>query len=283
MTDFLEVAPHVWVAHHDWMHVNITLVGGERGLVMVDTHGSERVARTIADDVRRLGAGPLTAIVNTHEHWDHTFGNVVMVEEFGPLPIHATEWAAEQTVPSGEVAKEHYRAHPEVQHAAEILETRIVPADQTFASARVLDLGDRRVELIHPGRGHTAGDLVVYVPDADALMGGDLIEESGSPFFAEESWPFEWPSSLDLVLTLLTDHSVIVPGHGKVVDKAFVLDQRADLGVVAETIRDLAGRGVPVADALDGADWPFPKEGLADAVRAGYAQLPRAGRQLPLL
>jgi len=283
MVDFNEVAPRVWVAHHEWMHVNITLVGGEGGLVMVDTHGSERVARTVANDVRRLGAGSLTAIVNTHEHWDHTFGNVVMLDEFGPLPIHATEWAAEQTVRSGQAAHDHFRAHPEDPHAEEVLETRIVPADQTFASARVLDLGDRRVELIHPGRGHTAGDLVVYVPDADALMGGDLIEESGPPFLGEESWPFEWPSSLDLVLTLLTDRSVVVPGHGKVVGKAFVADQRADLGVVAETIRDLAGRGVPVADALDGADWPFPKEGLADAVRAGYAQLPRAERQLPLL
>ena len=83
MARFTEVGDRVWVAHYDWMHVNITLVGGEAGLLMVDTHGSERMARTVADDVRRLGAGPLTGVVNTHEHWDHTFGNVVMLEEFG--------------------------------------------------------------------------------------------------------------------------------------------------------------------------------------------------------
>ena len=57
MTRFTEVADRVWVAHYDWMHVNITLVGGDAGLLMVDTHGSERMARTVADDVRRLGAG----------------------------------------------------------------------------------------------------------------------------------------------------------------------------------------------------------------------------------
>src|SRR6478672_442052 len=93
MPDFEEVAPRVWVAHYDWMHVNIVLVGGSDGLVMVDTHGSAKQARIVADDVRRLGAGPLTALVNTHEHWDHHFGNATMVEQFGDMPIHATEWA----------------------------------------------------------------------------------------------------------------------------------------------------------------------------------------------
>ena len=93
MPDFTEVAPRVWVAHYDWMHVNITLVGGSDGLLMVDTHGSAAQARVVADDVRRLGAGPLTGLVNTHEHWDHHFGNATMVEQFGEMPIHATEWA----------------------------------------------------------------------------------------------------------------------------------------------------------------------------------------------
>jgi hypothetical protein len=68
-----------------------------------------------------------------------------------------------------------------------------------------------------------------------------------------------------------------------VTDRAFVQDQRADIGVVAETIRDLAGRGVPARDALAAAEWPFPVPGLADAVRRGYEQLPRSQKRLPLI
>ena len=68
------------------------------------------------------------------------------------------------------------------------------------------------MELIHPGRGHTSGDLVVRVPDADVLLGGDLIEESDPPFIGDDSWPMEWPLTLDLVLGLMTDATVVVPG-----------------------------------------------------------------------
>jgi hypothetical protein len=75
----------------------------------------------------------------------------------------------------------------------------------------------------------------------------------------------------------------VVPGHGNPVDKDFVTVQRDAIGVVAETIRDLAGRGVPLADALDAAEWPFPRSELAEAVRRGYEELPRAARRLPLV
>ena len=109
---FQEVAPRVWVAHYDWMHVNITLIGGSDGLLMVDTHGSAAQARIVADDVRRLGAGPLTGLVNTHEHWDHHFGNATMVAEFGEMPIHATEWARDHIEESAARTFEHYADRP---------------------------------------------------------------------------------------------------------------------------------------------------------------------------
>jgi glyoxylase-like metal-dependent hydrolase (beta-lactamase superfamily II) len=283
MTRFTEVADRVWVAHYDWMHVNITLVGGDAGLLMVDTHGSERTARTVADDVRRLGAGPLSGIINTHEHWDHTFGNVVMLEEFGAMPVHAHDWAAEHTLESGERAKEQFREQPDDPHAEEVLETRVVAADQTLSSVRILDLGDRQVELIHPGRGHTAGDLVVRVPDADVLAAGDLVEQSDPPFIGGDSWPFEWPTTMDLVLGFLGDATVVVPGHGKLVDKEFVQEQRSELGVIARTIGDLAGSGVPVEAALATGEWPWPTASLEHAVRVGYEQLPRSQKRLPLI
>jgi len=288
MADFTEIGDRVWVARYDWLDVNVTLVGGDRGLLVVDTHASELAAREVVADVRRLGAGEVIGIVNTHEHFDHTFGNAAFIEaysrdQYGALPIHATDWAAEHTVSAGERIKGVYADSDDDPHREEILETRIVPADHTFSSVGSVDLGDRAVELIHPGRGHTAGDLVVRVPDVDVLLAGDLVEQSAPPAYGGDCHPLDWPTSLDLVLQLLTEKSVVVPGHGTVVDRAFVQDQRSDIGVVAETLRDLAGRGIPESEALAAAEWPFPTDGLAHAVRRGFEQLPRHARQLPLI
>lgn len=283
MPDFTEVAHRVWVAHYDWMHVNIVLIGGSDGLVMVDTHGSAAQARVVADDVRRLGAGPLTALVNTHEHWDHHFGNATMVEEFGDLPIHATDWARDHVEESAARTFEHFQQRTEDPRRDEVLATTLHLPTHTFSSAVQLDLGDRAVELIHPGRGHTAGDLVVRVPDADVLLAGDLVEESDPPFIGDDSYPMDWPLTIDLVLGLMTDRTVVVPGHGQVVDKDFVQDQRVDLGVIAETIRDLASRGVPQSQALAQGDWPWDPALLESAVRLGYEHLPRSQKRLPLV
>jgi glyoxylase-like metal-dependent hydrolase (beta-lactamase superfamily II) len=280
---FREVADGVWVARHEWFDLNISLVRGSTGLLVVDTHASAQAAAQVVEDVRALGAGEVVAVVNTHEHFDHTFGNGTFLAAYGAVPVHAHEVAAANTVASGERIKALYEAEPDDPHRDEVQATEIVPADTTFSSAVALDLGDRLVELVHPGRGHTAGDLVVRVPDADLVLAGDLVEESGPPNLGDDSYPMEWPLSLDIVLGLLTPSSVVVPGHGAVVDREFVEEQRNTIGIVAETIRDLATRGVPLAEALEAGDWPYPSEHLANAVRRGYEHLPRSQKRLPLV
>lgn len=289
---FTEVADRVWVARHAWFDVNVSVVAGAAGLLVVDTHASDLAARGVVAEVRelgaRLGADRLVGVVNTHEHFDHTFGNATFRAAYGAVPIHAHEAAAEATVPAGRRVQALYDEPENVDdpHRAEVQATEVVAADHTFSSVTTLDLGDRAVELVHPGRAHTAGDLVVRVPDADVVLAGDLVEQSGRggvPGFGPDCWPMEWPLSLDLVIGLLTTSSVVVPGHGAPVDRDFVEQQRNEIGIVAETIRDLASRGVPVGEALAAGEWPFPADRLADAVRRGYEHLPRSQKRLPLV
>jgi glyoxylase-like metal-dependent hydrolase (beta-lactamase superfamily II) len=286
-TGFVEVADRCWVARFEFLDVNVGLVGGDRGLLVVDTHASEPEARRVVEQVRALGAGEVVAVVNTHEHFDHSFGNVVFAEEYDGPPLFAHEAAAEGLAANGPGVQQEAAADDTDPRNAAVAATRILVPDQTFSSVKAIDLGGRMVELIHPGRGHTAGDVVVRVDDADVLFAGDLVEESslrgGVPGYGDDCFPLEWPATLDLVIGLLSEDSVVVPGHGLPVGKDFVEDQRTAIGSVAETIRGLAERGVPAADALAAEQWPFPVEELEHAVARGYLHLPRSAKSLPLL
>lgn len=283
MLGFVEVADRVWVSRYEWADANVTAIGGDRGLVVVDTHGSTAAGRVVLDDLRRLSAGPVTAVVNTHWHWDHSFGNAAFREVTPDLPIHAHEDAAAMLADKGEYMLGRF-AESDDPHAAEVAETELVLPDHTFSSTQVLDLGDRQLELVFPGRGHTSGDIVVRIPDTDVLLAGDLIEESAKPWIGLDSYPFEWPASLELVLGLTTDATRVIPGHGVPVDRDFVDTQRDELVAIAETVRMLAANGVPAERAVAEGEWPWESDDrIANAVQRGYAALPPGGRSLPLV
>ncbi len=286
-TGFVEIGDRCWVARSTYLDLNVGLVAGERGLLVVDTGASEPAARRLVADVRALGLGEVVAVVNTHHHYDHAFGNVVLSEEYADLPIHAHDSVPAALASAGPQLQSEAAADGTVPEHADVAAARILLPSQTFSSAAVVDLGDRFVELLHPGRGHTAGDVLVRVGDADVTYAGDLVEEStlrgGVPGFGDDCYPIEWPATLDLMISMLSDTTVVVPGHGMPVDREFCSEQRNAVGIVTETIRDLAGRGVPLAEALTSAEWPYPTEQLGDAVRRGYAHLPRQARSLPLV
>ncbi len=283
MSGFNEVADRVWVARYPWLDVNVSVVAGDDGLLVLDTQASAELARGVVADLRRVSSLPVLWAVNSHEHWDHTFGNGVLQAEGAELICHES---AAETLPEHAAQVRASAAEEDDPRYAAVAATEVVVPERTFSSAIALDLGARYVELVHPGRGHTGGDLVVRIPDADVVLAGDLVEQAEGgdvPAFGTDCFPMEWPLTLDTVLGLSTKTTVVVPGHGAVVDREFVEVQRNEIGIVAETIRDLATRGVAIDDALAAAEWPYPRDRLANAVRRGYEQLPRSQKRLPLV
>ena len=150
--------------------------------------------------------------------------------------------------------------------------------------AAAFDLGGRRVEVAHLGRGHTGGDLVVVLPGADLVVVGDLVESAAPPSLGPDSFLQEWPVTVDGVIGLMTGATRAVPGHGDPVDRPYVYEQRGRLASIAGQVRHLAESGVGPAEALERDDWAYPPETLAPGLEAAFAQLgpvtPR--RSLPL-
>lgn len=287
MTDeWSEIADRCWVRRYPEWDVNVGVVAGADGLLVVDTRGTRRQGEAVRDDVRRLAgaagtpAAEVRWVVNTHQHFDHTFGNIA----FDDAAIHAHEAAVAGLDAAAERVRRLSRENdPDDPLNREVLDTPLRYPDRPFSSVRTIDLGDRYVELFHPGRGHTDGDAVVRVADADVVFMGDLVEESGPPAYGEDCFPLEWPGSLDVAMGVLTGGSRVVPGHGAVVDTAFVQDQSTDIAQVANSIGQLVHAGVPVEAAPEQGTWPWDPTHLRDAIRRGYAHAAPPPGRLPLL
>jgi glyoxylase-like metal-dependent hydrolase (beta-lactamase superfamily II) len=270
MTRFVEVADRVYVLRHPVLDVNVTLVVGDGHALLVDTLSTDAQAGELAGEVRRLTGYPLI-LVNTHHHYDHCYGNARLAAPGGPIWAH--EAAARQLREHGtrwqrEAYGEWVRRDPEF--AAAVAAVTIVPPNHTVRDSSTVDVGGRAVELRHYGRGHTEGDLVVRVPDADVVVAGDLVEEGGPPDFTD-GYPLEWPDTLAALLAQLSDATVVVPGHGVLVDAAFVRAQHADLSALDWLIRE--GHLDRADEEKVAARSPFGSDASRHAVRRGYAEL----------
>lgn len=104
----------------------------------------------------------------------------------------------------------------------------LTPPRHHVSGEWTLDLGGgKQVLLANVGPGHTAHDLAVLVPgDPEVVFCGDLVEESGDPQAGTDAVPTHWPAALDRLLDLGGEDALYVPGHGAVVDAAFVRAQR---------------------------------------------------------
>jgi glyoxylase-like metal-dependent hydrolase (beta-lactamase superfamily II) len=270
MTRFAEIAREIYVLRYPTLDVNVTLVVGDGAALLVDTLSTDAQAGELRDAVHRVTRAPLT-VVNTHHHFDHSFGNAVVC---GPdSAVWAHEEAARRLREDAARLQRHWYADwvdVEPELAAGLAAVTVRPPDRTVHREATLDVGGRTVELRHLGRGHTDGDLVVRITDADLLVAGDLVEESGPPSF-DDAYPLEWPETLVGLLALAGPHTVVVPGHGALVDTGFVRAQHADLTTLEWLIRDGHADGAHVDEVA--AKAPFGPAASAVAVRRGFAEL----------
>src|SRR3712207_3328565 len=145
--------------------------------LMVDTTSTEARNRALFAAVAGVARGRLRAVVNTHHHGDHTFGNW-LVPEGTPVVGHAH--SPEAQLAAGLLAAQVLTG-PDYGH----LEVR--PPDVTFTGGMTLHLGERAVELHAVGPAHTRGDVVVWLPAERVAFAGDVAFAGGQPFLAEGS------------------------------------------------------------------------------------------------
>ncbi|MCQ4199470.1 MBL fold metallo-hydrolase [Streptomyces sp. NPDC058783] len=208
------------------------LVLGAGGALMVDAGSSLAEGARLHEAARRLAGHRVTHLALTHPHFDHVFGAAA----FEGAEVYGAAGTDSLFAPGGQ-EREALRADAVAEgldaRAAREAADALAPVTHEVAGECVPDLGGgRRVRLADVGPGHTSHDLAVLVPGSPAVVFcGDLVEESGEPQAGPDAVPSGWPAALDRLLDLGGDDALYVPGHGAVVDAAFVRAQRTALAV----------------------------------------------------
>jgi glyoxylase-like metal-dependent hydrolase (beta-lactamase superfamily II) len=232
---FRQIAPGVHVRRHEELNLNCGLVLGQERALLIDTRSYHEHGMELLAAVREITDLEIV-VVNTHAHYDHCFGN----SAFRDSQIYAHAGAADELRRSGEDQREQVvallRRTQRADMADAMASTEIVLPFYLVDDDTRVDLGGRTVELLYAGRGHTDHDLAVAVPDAGVVLAGDLVEEGADPAM-EDSFPLEWASTLRALLgkDSAAQAQTWVPGHGDVVDRAFVEEQ-------ADVLTELATR-----------------------------------------
>jgi len=272
--DWQEVGDRIFVRRHASLDLNCGLVVGEDACLVIDTRLHLGEAADLICAIRRITPHPW-AVVNTHAHWDHCFGNAA----FRPAEIWGHVAAAAGLAVSGEVQRDSAvqlaRDAGRDDLAEQILTAPIDPPDRLVDEHAELIIGDHLIDLRFLGRGHTEGDLVIEVDcgAADAvLFAGDLVEEGNPPSF-DDAFPLDWAATLGRAQGLA--RGPVIPGHGAVVDADFVARQRTDIlaleGVIRETFAGSAGNAAFSGPLPAGS--PYDEDITRLAVQRGWRQI----------
>ncbi|MDX3753360.1 MBL fold metallo-hydrolase [Streptomyces sp. AK08-02] len=216
----------------------VGLVTGPAGALLIDAGSSLAEGARLRLEAQSLAGRRVDFLALTHPHFDHVFGAAA----FAGAHVLTAGGADGSGSEFGQLGREALCADAvrnglDVRAAEEAADTLIVPHQEIRRSLTVELGAGREATLWNVGPGHTRNDLAVVVRtkaatatptsnNSTTVFCGDLVEESGEPQAGPDAVPSHWPAALDRLLALGGEDALYVPGHGAVVDAAFVRAQR---------------------------------------------------------
>jgi glyoxylase-like metal-dependent hydrolase (beta-lactamase superfamily II) len=206
---------------------NVAVYVTNEGVILIDDK-FEQDHEGILEKVKSVTSQPVKYVINTHHHSDHSGGNVGFA---GSAQIISTANARANIV----------------EHKQPGAPASMTPASVVFTKECSVFLGGKEVRANYYGRGHTNGDAVIYFPALRTLHTGDLMANA-SPLidYAGGGSLAEWAKTLDAALKL--DFDTVIPGHGKVTDKAGLQAYRDNVEKLRSRVSGLVHEGKSADD-----------------------------------
>ena len=215
---------------------NIGVLTGEDGIVMIDDQFLQ-LGDKIKEAIAALDRGPIRFTLNTHIHGDHSGSNEYFKR-------------AGSTIVAHDVVRDRMIRQPRDKDAWPVI---------TFPDKLSLHLNGQDIDLLHFEAGHTDGDVIIHFKQANVFHMGDVFVRYGYPYIDMSNGGNinGLISTVDKVLAIMNDQSLVIPGHGEVCKKDEVKKYRDRLATIRDKVaaalkqgkkpEDLAGLGITKA------------------------------------
>jgi glyoxylase-like metal-dependent hydrolase (beta-lactamase superfamily II) len=228
---------------------NTGVIIGDASVMVIDTQATPTMARRVIEHIRNVTDKPVKHVVLSHYHAVRVLG----ASAYGASEVLASDACRAMIAERGreDWDSELGRFPRLFQDAASI--PGLTWPTVTFPEAATLYLGRRRVDLLWLGRGHTAGDIVAWVPDAGVMFSGDLVEYRSACYCGDAHFQ-DWSATLDRLSEF--EPEALMPGRGDaLVDSAKVVEAveltRQFLHDTFESVGRGAARGAPLKECFD--------------------------------
>ncbi len=203
---FTEVGPdlYAFTAEGD---PNTGVIIGDDGVMVVDTQATPKMAQEVIAHIRQVTDKPIKYVVLSHYHAVRVLG----ASAYGAEQVIASETCRSMIAERGqEDWDSEFGRFPRLFQDAESIPGLTWPS-MTFKNEMTVYLGKRRVDLMHLGRAHTAGDLVAWIPDSGVMFSGDSVEFH-SACYCGDAHLQDWPLTLDRIAEF--QPRALAPGRG---------------------------------------------------------------------
>lgn len=230
---------------------NSGIIVGDDGVMVIDAQATPKMAQDVIARVRQVTDQPITHVLLTHYHAVRVLG----ASAYNAKAILASDATRDLIVERGQQDMDsEIGRFPRLFRSQESIPGLTWPTI-TFPERITVWLGKREVQISHIGRGHTAGDVVAYVPDANVVFSGDLVEYH-SACYCGDAHLQDWPTTLDRLGEF--NAKSLVPGRGAALKSAQEVSDgikltRGFLSALYDSVAPVASKGGSLKDAWQAA------------------------------
>ncbi len=247
-TSFTEIGDGLWAftAEGD---PNSGVIIGDESVMVIEAQATPLLAQKVIDEIRKVTDKPISHLVLTHYHAVRVLG----ASAYGAREIIMSDKARAMVAERGkEDWESEFQRFPRLFRGHETIPGLTWPTT-TFSDRMTVWLGKRRVEIMHLGRAHTAGDAVVWVPDSEVMFTGDIVEYHSACYCGDGHFA-DWPRTLEAIRAFRP--AAIAPGRGDALVGSERVNEAIDLtrDFIESTYAPVArvvGRGGSLKEAFE--------------------------------